>query len=64
MKEFAKILSLGSGVIFCILLPVYLGHWIDRQFGLSPLGILIGMALGLASAFYKLYEITKSYGKN
>ncbi len=59
MKEFAKILSLGSGVALAILLPVLLGHWVDRQLGSSPFGTLAGMALGLAAAFYKLYEITK-----
>ena len=59
MKEIAKILTLGGSVAISILLPVLIGHWIDGKLSISPIGVLIGLFLGLASAFYRLYEITK-----
>ena len=59
MKELAKVLSLGGSIVISILLPVLAGRWVDERLYISPLGVLVGLFLGLAMAFYHVYEITK-----
>jgi len=44
---------LGVGWYFatCIILDVFIGHWVDGRTGLEPIFTLVGIFLGLAIAF-------------
>jgi F0F1-type ATP synthase assembly protein I len=33
------------------------GHWLDGKLGTAPWGLVLGVALGLASGFYNLYKV-------
>lgn len=44
---------LGAGWFFatCIILGVFIGHWVDGRTDLEPIFTLVGIFLGLAIAF-------------
>ena len=52
-----RLVGLGWYIATCILIGVVVGVWVDGILGTAPIFILIGLALGLLSAFYGLYRI-------
>ena len=48
------LLFVGSTLVGSIVLGYFLGSWIDRSFGTTPWGILIGVILGATSGFVGL----------
>jgi len=48
----------GFGVQFAIaiLLFLYLGNWVDRKVGTSPLFLVLGVFLGAGASFYSIYR--------
>jgi F0F1-type ATP synthase assembly protein I len=48
----------GVGLQFAlsIVLFLFLGQWIDRKLGTSPVFILAGVFLGGGAAFYSMYR--------
>lgn len=48
----------GFGVQFAgaILLFLYLGNWVDKKVGTSPLFLVLGVFLGAGASFYSIYQ--------
>ncbi len=48
----------GLGVQFAlsILVFLFLGQWLDRKLGTSPLLLILGVFLGAAAGFYSMYR--------
>ena len=48
--------SAGMGIDFAAAVAVFvlIGYWIDRRFGSSPWGVLVGAGLGLVGGMYNL----------
>ena len=48
----------GAGLQFAITLVVFLflGQWIDKKLGSSPIFLLAGVFIGGAGAFYSMYR--------
>lgn len=48
----------GVGIQFAlsIVLFLFLGQWIDRQLGSSPVFLLAGVFIGGGAAFYSMYR--------
>jgi len=46
----------GMGFDFAAALVVFVlvGYWVDRHFGCSPVGLLVGAGLGLVGGMYNL----------
>jgi F0F1-type ATP synthase assembly protein I len=51
--------GLGCSIVVALILCIGGGVLLDRQFGTSPVFTLLGVALGLATAGYQLWELTK-----
>lgn len=49
--------GIGCSVAVSLLLCIGAGVLIDRWLGTEPIGVLIGVALGLVAAGYSLYEL-------
>ena len=49
--------GIGCTVVVSLLICIGGGILVDRWLGTEPLGVLVGMALGLAAAGYSLYEL-------
>lgn len=48
----------GFGLQFVVALLVflYLGQWVDRRFGTSPVFLVIGIFVGAGGSFYAMYR--------
>jgi F0F1-type ATP synthase assembly protein I len=51
--------GLGCSIVVALLLCIGGGVLLDRQFGTSPVFTLLGVALGLVTAGYQLWELAK-----
>ncbi len=49
--------EVGVTVAVSILIGLIAGQWLDERFQTSPLFLLLGLLLGLASAGYSLYRL-------
>lgn len=49
--------GIGCSVAVSLLLCIGAGVFIDRWLGTEPIGVLIGLTLGLVAAGYSLYEL-------
>ena len=59
----AMALQVGFSTAICATLSIVGGLWLDRNFGTSPLFILLGAALGLATSLYIVWQIVKPLQK-
>ncbi len=50
--------GIGCTVVISLLATIGGGVFLDRWLGIAPVGVLSGVALGLAAAGYSLYELT------
>lgn len=57
MKRIAMATTLGFGTALALALSVAAGVWLDQKLDTIPVFTLIGLALGLLSAGYQLYEL-------
>ncbi len=55
----------GAGIQFAasLVLFIFLGSWLDKRYGTSPLFILIGALVGGGGSFYSLYRKISSVQK-
>ena len=59
-----RLLGLGWYVALCLVVAIVGGIWLDQQVHLSPLFLLLGLALGLVLAFVGVYRmIQESVGE-
>jgi len=55
--QWADLLALGFVFPLCILVGFLLGRWIGGLLGHRQAGIILGLILGAASAFWDLYKV-------
>ena len=55
--------SEASTVAFTIGICFLVGYWIDRSAGTSPLFSVIGLALGMVTAFLQLIKLARRIGQ-
>jgi len=55
----------GAGIQFAVALVifVFLGNWLDKRFGTSPLFIVLGVLIGGGGGFYSFYRKVTSAQK-
>ncbi len=55
----------GAGIQFAaaLVLFIFLGGWLDKRYGTSPLFILVGALVGGGGSFYSLYRKISSVQK-
>lgn len=49
----------GLSFVLALVIGVAGGVWLDRQFGTSPWGLLVGFALGVAAGILNVYRATR-----
>ena len=52
----ARFAGVGLQFAITILVCLWLGTWLDRQFGTAPVFLYVGVFLGAAAAFYSMYR--------
>ena len=55
-----RITGVGFYIAVCIGGGVYLGVWLDGKYGKEPLFTLLGLGLGLFTAFYGTYRMLQA----
>lgn len=60
MKGIGLALSIGFTVIGCILTGTIIGYYLDNFFHTEPIFMIIGIILGVVSAFLALYRMVVS----
>jgi|GEM_PF-6329908 hypothetical protein len=46
-----------------MLFPLWVGTWFDRRFEMAPVGVLMGIVLGLTLAIVSLVTWSRTFGK-
>jgi ATP synthase protein I len=53
--------AIASQLVGSILVGIFGGRWIDRQFDTEPLFLIIGLLLGLATGVYAVLRTVRQY---
>ncbi len=53
---------LGTQIAFEMVLPGLAGFWLDLQWDSSPWGLIVGLAIGQAVAFWHILRLTRTLG--
>lgn len=52
-----RLVGVGWYVGICIVLGVWGGLWLDQKLHTSPIMVIVGLILGIFSAFYGVYRM-------
>ncbi len=55
--------AISSQLVGAILIGIFAGKWVDKQTGMSPLFLIIGLFLGLAVGVYALIRLMKNINR-
>lgn len=61
LLEGNQVAYVGIFMVIAIVLCGGIGYWIDNRWHTSPWGLLIGLVLGIVTAFRELYLVGKRY---
>jgi len=59
VKALAFLSQIGITIAACIVVGVFLGIFLDRIFGISPILTIICSLLGLIAAFKSIFDLAK-----
>jgi ATP synthase protein I len=54
--ESSKAYKAATDFVAALVVGVFLGYWIDRWLGTTPIGIIVFMLLGFGAGFMNLYR--------
>jgi F0F1-type ATP synthase assembly protein I len=54
--HWGQYLGIGLQILVGVVLGFFAGDWLDRRYGWTPWGVLIGVMLGLAGGMYLLIK--------
>ena len=57
INRYARYLALGSQIAASMLIPVFLGWWMDTRFETEPWFMLLGIVLGMVMLITTLYKL-------
>lgn len=52
-----RLVGVGFFIGGSILLGILGGHWLDRKLNTEPILVIVGLLLGIAVAFYGVYQM-------
>jgi F0F1-type ATP synthase assembly protein I len=59
-----RLIGVGFFIGGAIVMGVLVGRWLDIRFNTSPILVIIGLLLGIAIAFYGVYQMLLPLVKN
>jgi F0F1-type ATP synthase assembly protein I len=60
LREIGPYLTLGFQLAAAIIVFYFIGNWIDKHYGIAPMGTLIGTAVGMIGGFIKFFKSVAS----
>ena len=59
-REFGLYLTLGFQLAAAVVVFFFLGDWIDKRYGITPIGKLVGTTIGMVGGFIKFFKSVAS----
>ncbi|MGD1044320.1 MAG: AtpZ/AtpI family protein [Bacteroidota bacterium] len=59
-REYGQYLTLGFQLAAAIVVFFFLGDWIDKRYGIAPVGKLVGTLIGMVGGFIKFFKSVTS----
>jgi F0F1-type ATP synthase assembly protein I len=59
-REYGPYLTLGFQLAAAVVVFFFLGDWIDKKYGIAPIGKLGGMLIGMVGGFIKFFKSVAS----
>ncbi len=59
-REVSPYLTLGFQLAAAVVIFFFVGEWVDRRFGIDPIGKLVGAFIGIVGGFVKFFRSVAS----
>jgi F0F1-type ATP synthase assembly protein I len=63
-RGYGQYLTLGFQLAAAIVVFFFLGDWIDKRYGIAPIGKLAGTSIGMVGGFIKFFKSVASMIKD
>lgn len=60
LREISPYLTLGIQLAAVIVVFFFVGEWVDRRWGIDPIGKLVGAMIGMIGGFAKFFKSVAS----
>lgn len=61
--DYIEFLSLGGEIAAGILVPIFIGYWLDDYFETSPWLLLVGCVVGVVNIFILIFRLSERLNK-
>jgi len=55
-RGYASYLTLGFQLAAAVVVFFFLGDWVDKKYGIAPIGKLVGTSIGMLGGFIKFFK--------
>ena len=59
-REYAPYLTIGFQLAAAVVIFFFLGDWVDKRYGITPIGKLVGTSIGMIGGFIKFFKSVAS----
>ena len=59
-REYGPYLTIGIQLAAAVVVFFFLGDWIDKRYGIAPIGKLVGISIGIVGGFIKFFKSVAS----
>ncbi|HET6528881.1 MAG TPA: AtpZ/AtpI family protein [Balneolaceae bacterium] len=59
LTDYAEYISLGAEIAGALLVPIFIGYWLDAYFETSPWLLLVGCLVGFINIFILIFKLNK-----
>jgi ATP synthase protein I len=63
LTDYAEYISLGAEIAGALLVPIFIGYWLDEYFETSPWLLLVGCLTGIVNIFILIFKLNKRLNK-
>lgn len=57
--DYTEFLSLGGEIAAGIVVPIFIGYWLDSYFVTSPWLLLVGCVVGIVNIFILIFQLNE-----
>jgi F0F1-type ATP synthase assembly protein I len=61
--DYIEFISLGGEIAAGILVPIFIGYWLDSYFDMSPWLLLVGCVVGIVNIFILIFQLNDRLNK-
>lgn len=61
LLDASELSAVGIEMVIAVAIGAYAGWWVDQKLASSPIGVLIGLALGIGAAVKALIRVNREF---